>query len=205
MKRIALVVSNFLFPVVLLAQSQLGTKADLVSSPVERTAQGTSVVPQFLTALVALGIAIVLLKYFAPKLLAKFNRGLATPLNSSVIVEESASFASGSLQVVTVRGKSILLAISPQGVTYLTDVPSHAPVDPAPAFFELLDEQSSEPKTQKLVTHAVVETEEPVAPLAKKAHAGAKVYASAGAKKSAQPTRQELLAKLQKLSQESSQ
>ncbi|MBA4291408.1 hypothetical protein C0431_00380 [bacterium] len=194
LKRLALALGILLAPVFLRAQD-LGTKADIVTS-VPRT-QGVTAGPQmgqFLTLMVALGIAFVALKFWAPKMIGKFNKRLTTPLGSPITLEESANFATGNLQVVTVRGKSLLLAITPQGVTFLAEVPSKAPDDPVPAFFELLDQQSVEPKPQKIVTKAVVEMQEDE-PAEVKPDARVKAY---GAAKSGD-VRDDLKSRLEKL------
>ena len=205
MVRLTLALTSLLAPAFLLAQdaaNSLGTKADLITSePVKPTSPNLGVA-QFVPMLVALGIIFFLLKYALPKVVGKFNKRLTTPLSSPITLEESASFATGSLQVVTVRGKSMLLAITQQGVTFLSEVPDSAPIDPTPAFFELLDRESEEPKPQKLITHAVVEepAEKSVANPAVKAYQSQTKKAAAPKTESA--SRDELLdrlAKLQKL------
>lgn len=158
------------------AQQALGTKSDLIAPQTHAPPSGPSIW-QFGPMIIALGIILMLLKFALPKALAKFNRKLSTPLNSPIVLEESAAFATGTLQVVTVRGNSLLLAITPQGVSCL------AKLDPAPqqadepAFFELLDEQATSPRPQKIVTPS--DTTEPKK---SKVHPGAKSYAKASAK-----------------------
>lgn len=199
LKRVPLALAVAIFPVFLRAE-ELGLKPDLVTTVPERVQQSAAVntganMGQFLTLMVALGLIFVALKFWMPKLASKFNRRLTTPLNSPITLEESASFATGNLQVVTVRGKSLLLAVTPQGVTCLAEVPSQAPHDPVPAFFELLDEQAVEPKPQKLVGRAVVEMAESSAKSEPKVDARVKAY---GATKAADP-RDDLKARLEKL------
>lgn len=199
MNRLTLTLTGILFPVFLLAQdaANLGTKGDLVQPEITTKSSSPDLgFAQFLPMIVALIIIFVLLKFVAPKMIGKFNKRLTTPLNSPIILEESANFATGNLQVVTVRGKSLLLAITPQGVTCLSEVPSKSPEDPTPAFFEILDKQSVEPKPQRIVTHAVIEEAEEVKP---KAHPATKAYSSQ-IKTKTQPSREELIARLQQLS-----
>lgn len=208
MNRFTLTLTGILAPVFLLAQESqnaLGTKGNLISSePTSAAAAGPNLgFAQFLPMLVALAIIFVLLKFVAPKMIGKFNKRLSTPLNSPIFLEESASFATGNLQVVTVRGKSLLLAITSQGVTCLSEVPSKAPEDPTPAFFELLDKESVEPRPQRIVTHAVVE--EPIEEKPKaKAHPASKAYASQTKTTEKQPSREELIARLAQLQKLSS-
>ncbi len=207
MNRFTLTISGILAPAFLLAQdanTALGTKGDLIKP--ETTDQATCPnigFTQFLPMLVALAIIFVLLKFVAPKMIGKFNKRLTTPLNSPIILEESANFATGNLQVVTVRGKSLLLAITPQGVTCLSEVPSKAPEDPVPAFFELLDKEAVEPRPQRIVTHAVIEEEVEEKPKGK-AHVATKAYASQSKPAEKQPSREELLARLAQLQKLSS-
>ncbi|MFM9873831.1 MAG: flagellar biosynthetic protein FliO [Fimbriimonadaceae bacterium] len=201
MNRFTLTISGILAPAFLLAQkttTDLGTKGDLIKPEATAQATGPNIgFTQFLPMLVALAIIFILLKFVAPKMIGKFNKRLTTTLNSPIILEETASFATGNLQVVTVRGKSLLLAITPQGVTCLSEVPNKAPEDPTPAFFELLDRQSVEPKPQRIVTHAVVEEATEEKP---KAHPATKAYTSQTKAETKQPSREELIARLQQLS-----
>jgi len=178
----------------------LGAKKDIV---VQHTTQPTGAsmnIWQFAPMMVALGIIFFLLKFALPKMMGKFNKSLSTPFDSPILLQESASFATGSLQVVTVRGKSLLLAITPQGVTCLSELDSKIEDNSAPAFFEILDQESEQPKEQKLVTHAVIEEEE-VEPVKStlKAHPAAKAYKYQPAKKSDSPSREELIARLEQL------
>jgi flagellar biogenesis protein FliO len=122
------------------------TKPDMVAkapaSPVP--------VLDLLQMLVALGVVFALVKWGLPKVVAKMGARLSTPVGSAISVEESAAFGGGQLSVVSVRGRTLLLAVSPQGVTCLADLteqPSPAPEQPA--FFEVLD--SADPA--KAVVH----------------------------------------------------
>ncbi len=137
---------------IVLAEETLGTKADLVAPPTQAAAPSGPGLGQFLPMLLALGIILGLLKFALPKAMAKFNRRLTTPLNSPILLEESASLAAGSLQVVTVRGKSLLLAITPQGVSCLATLDPTPTVADEPAFFELLDQEFKDDKSQTMGT-----------------------------------------------------
>jgi flagellar biogenesis protein FliO len=206
MNRFTLTLTGILLPAFLLAQetnNSLGTKGDLIKpeAPATQAAGPNLGFAQFLPMIVALIIIFVLLKFVAPKLIGKFNKRLTTPLNSPIILEESANFATGNLQVVSVRGKSLLLAITPQGVTCLAEVPNKAQEDSVPAFFELLDKESVEPKPQRIVTHAVIEEEEKPKV---KAHPATKAYGSQSKPTEKQPSREELLARLAQLQKLSS-
>lgn len=119
----------------------LGTRPDLpasTTSPVPTTsAVGGLEVVQIL---VVLGLVFAALKFGIPKLIAKYGNRLSPGLNSSIQVEESTAFGAGQLNVVKVRGKTLLLASTPQGVTCLADLTdTDASTNADPAFFELLD------------------------------------------------------------------
>ena len=77
--------------------------------------------------------------------------------------------------MVSVRGKTLLLAVSQAGVNCLADLTdSEAKEDDVPAFFELLDKAKESEPTEEVVTRAAVQIEErPVA----KANPKVKAYA----------------------------
>lgn len=118
------------------AQS-LGTKKDVVSS-----ATNTSPIVQpgdLFQMVIALVIVGALVKWILPKMVTKLSRRVSTPLGSSIKVEETATIGANQLQVVTVRGRTLLLGLTTSGVNCLADltVPSKAPDQPA--FFDVLD------------------------------------------------------------------
>jgi len=90
--------------------------------------------------LLALGIVYGLLRYAMPKVLARMNKRLVTGAGSAIKVEESASFAGGSLYVVSARGKTILLAVGAQGVRFLTDL-TEMPTPEAPSFGDMVERE----------------------------------------------------------------
>ena len=141
------------------ATTLVGTKPDIV---VNQPTQPQPVVNgfQFVQMIVALVVVLGLLKFVLPRIVGKVGKGLHTGLNSSIRVEESASFAAGQLHIVSARGKSILIAVTPQGVTTLADLteePTAAKQPEEPAFFELIDQAKAEPE-DVLRDRAVVET-----------------------------------------------
>ncbi len=140
------------------ATTLAGTKPDIV---VNQPAQPQPVVNgfQFVQMIVAVAIVLGLLKFVLPRVVGKVGKGLHTGLNSSIRVEESATFAAGQLHIVSARGKAILIAVTPQGVTTLadlTEVPTSPQQTEEPAFFELMDQAKSEPE-EVLRDRAVVE------------------------------------------------
>lgn len=89
-----------------------------------------------LQMLIALGIVFGLLKFGLPKIASRLNKHLATPVSSSIRIEESANFAGGALYLVSVKQKTLLLSVGTHGVNCLADI-SEAPV-PEPTTFEEL-------------------------------------------------------------------
>lgn len=154
-----------------LAQAQtgaLGTKPDVVA----HTATSPQPVVggwEFVQMGLALAIVFGLLKFGLPKLMAKFGRSLSTNLNSEIKLQEAASFGAGTLQVVEVRGKTLLLSVGQQGVNFLADLTDGTAKNTEHAFFEILEDKV---ETADIPTHAVI-----AQPAQKKAHVGAKTYA----------------------------
>lgn len=115
----------------------LGTKSDIVV----KSPQAGPVVSgwDMVQMLVALGIVFALLKWALPKLVNKLNRRVVVKGGSSISVEESASFGGGSLQIVTARGRTLLLCVSQSGVTCLAELTPTEPAKEESAFFEMVD------------------------------------------------------------------
>ena len=91
--------------------------------------------------LLALGIVYGLLRYAMPNVLSRMNKRLVTGAGSAIKVEESASFAGGSLYVVSARGKTILLAVGSQGVRFLTDLTETPTAPEPPSFGDLVERE----------------------------------------------------------------
>ncbi|MBL8065375.1 MAG: flagellar biosynthetic protein FliO [Chthonomonadaceae bacterium] len=123
---------------VAIAQS-LGTKKDIATS--KPTASGPIVQPMDLIQMVvALAVVGFLVKWLVPKAVAFFGKRITTPIGSTIRLEESATFGGGQLQVVTVRGKALLLSVSSGGVSFLADLTEEAPVNDPPLFMDVLDQ-----------------------------------------------------------------
>ncbi len=128
-------------PVPLCAQNALGgMKHELVSSG--SSSPGTALgALQLLQMAVALGAVIGLLKWILPKVVSKMNRKITPTLGSEIHIEESAGFAGGSLYVVTARGKTLLISVSQNGVSCLSDLTcASGTPSQGPAFFEVFDQ-----------------------------------------------------------------
>lgn len=123
--------------------ASLPTKPDLVlSSP---SSAGPSIWP-LVQALFILGVLFALVKWGGPKLVGKLGKRLSTGLNSPIQLQEAAQCGVASLQVVEVRGRTLLLASGPQGVSFLTDLTEQPDQPKSTAFFELLDQAEGTPE-----------------------------------------------------------
>jgi len=93
---------------------------------------------------ITLIVIAALIKWVLPKFITKLNRRLTPTLGSSIRIEESAQLAGGMLYVVQVRQKTLLLSVTPAGVSCLSDLsePSSLKVD-EPPFFDILDAEQS--------------------------------------------------------------
>jgi len=141
-----------------LASAQgLGTKKDLSTG--NASPAGPIVQPMDMIQMVlALCIVAAIIKWVLPKAIARLGKRITTPLGSTINLEESAAFGGGQLQIVTVRGKTLLLCVATSGVTCLADLtePTNAPKVEAPVFFDVLD--NADPT--KAVVTADVEADE---------------------------------------------
>lgn len=102
----------------------LGTKQDSITAP--SGGGGLGVMPLIQMA-IALGIVMLLLKFVLPRVVGKMNKKLVTGAASALHVEESATFAGGTLYIVRARSKTLLLSVSTQGVNCLADITETAP------------------------------------------------------------------------------
>ncbi len=128
-------------------QTSIGTKPDLVVRSTQIS--GGVGAWDLVQMVVALGIVFALLKWALPKVVSRMNKKLSTKDGSSITVEESASFGGGNLQIVTARGRTLLLCVSQSGVTFLADLTVDKPVKEEPAFFELVDKAVDEVVDEK--------------------------------------------------------
>ncbi|HVL40425.1 MAG TPA: flagellar biosynthetic protein FliO [Fimbriimonadaceae bacterium] len=122
-----------------LAQSALDlAKGEVTSAPVQ---QGPSLgLMPLIQMMVAIGIVLGLVKFLLPRLAGRLNKRLSTPIGSQIRIEDSATFAGGTLHIVEVRGKALLLSVGTQGVTCLADVTEPKAADTAaPTFMEVLE------------------------------------------------------------------
>jgi flagellar biogenesis protein FliO len=121
----------------------LGTKAS--PNPAPAPAQGVGI-GGLIQMLAALAIVAFLLKFVLPKLAGKFNgKWLAKP-SGQMKLEESLNVPGGALHLVTVRGRTFLLGVTPQAIHTVAEVsaPPQAHV-PDPFEVTLLEASPFEP------------------------------------------------------------
>lgn len=92
----------------------------------------------------AVAVVALIMKFALPAVMRKMGGKLSPGVGSSIKVEESATIANGQLYVVSVRGKTLLLAAATSGVSLLSDLTEsneeiEAEMKAKPAFFEVLD------------------------------------------------------------------
>ncbi|MCH7903879.1 MAG: flagellar biosynthetic protein FliO [Armatimonadetes bacterium] len=93
----------------------------------------------------ALGMVFFLLKWALPRIAAKMNKRLVAKSGANIKLEEAASFGAGSLQVVEVRSKVLLLGVMPTGISFLAELTDEATEADEQAFFEMVDEANERP------------------------------------------------------------
>lgn len=102
----------------------------------------------------AVAVVALIMKFALPAVMRKMGGRLAPGVGSSIKIEESATIANGNLYVVSVRGKTLLLAAATSGVTLLTDLTEgerkeQQALADNPAFFEVLDANSKKQEESK--------------------------------------------------------
>ena len=146
---------GFALPGSLALAQELGTKPDLsLGNPTSFSAPN-SVMPLVQLAVVV-GIIVLALKCVLPRMLPMINKKLNPSLGSRIKIEESASFAGGTLYIVSVGDQSALLSVSSQGVQKVMNLGGKE-VDAEPAFFEHVDKRAEKP----IARAAVVLREDP--------------------------------------------
>lgn len=121
-------------------QGFLGTKPQPAVAAAPASPVGVMPVLQMA---VALAIVAVVVKFALPWGIRKFGRRLVTTVDSPIRVEETATCGAGTLHVVTVRGRTLLLASGPQGTNLIADL-TVAPPQPK-TFLELVEEAEPTP------------------------------------------------------------
>lgn len=113
----------------------LGTKGDSVSALQGQAGAGGSLLQMIIAVIVVFG----LMKFLLPKMMGKFGGKLATKVGSTIKIEESASFAGGTLYVVNVKDKSLLLGVTGTTISTLADLGPVNKPNPGPTFMEYLE------------------------------------------------------------------
>lgn len=135
------------------AGGELGTKADPLGVPSSPSASAVGIMP-IMQMLIALGIVYALLRFVFPKVMAKMGKKLKTGIDSTLKVEESATFPGGSLYIVQARHRTLLLGVSGQGTTMLADLTVDKPYSSEPSFQELVDQASDQPIAEAIIEPA---------------------------------------------------
>lgn len=130
----------------------LGTKAEPTAAPAPSPAVGVMPVLQMA---VALAIVILVVKYALPWGMRTFGKRMVTPVDSPIRVQETAACGTSTLHVVTVRGRTLLVASGPQGANLIADL-TEAPPQPK-TFYEMVEE--AEPAKPEAPAQAAIETE----------------------------------------------
>jgi flagellar biogenesis protein FliO len=142
----------------------LGTKGETASTFQATQSSGGSFLQMIFALLIVLGIMkFALPKILSAKVFAKLGGKLTTRVDSSIKIEESATFPGGALHLVTVRGRVLLLGSTATAINTLADLGNGNTPDPGPAFMDYLTNASTEAESlvapaQDDEPRAVVET-----------------------------------------------
>jgi flagellar biogenesis protein FliO len=140
MRIITALVLGLFSSLALAGEGMLGTKGDTTSTYQPTSGSGGSFFQMIFALLIVLGVMRFLLpKLFSAKVLAKFGGKLTTGLNSSIKIEESATFPGGALHLVTVKGRMLLVGSTATTINTLADLGNEQKNDPGPTFLEFLD------------------------------------------------------------------
>lgn len=117
MKRLATIVA--LIPAAAFAgPGLLGTRTD--ATPAVAGGSSPVGIMPMIQMLVALGIVVALVKFVLPKFLGKVTKPTS---EGDITIESTAALnASGSLHIVTARGRTLLIGATPTGMTCLADL-----------------------------------------------------------------------------------
>lgn len=98
----------------------LGTRD---SSPLRTTATSPVEATNLIQMVIALGIVLVILRYGLPKLLKwGAKAGLGSKLDGEIRILETRAITGGSVHLVRVRGRLLLLGSTAQGIQLLADL-----------------------------------------------------------------------------------
>lgn len=138
----------------LAGDGMLGTKGDGTSAFQGSSSAGGSL----LQMIIAVIVVFALMKFLLPKMMAKFGGKLSTKVGGGIQIEESANFPGGTLYVVNVRDRSLLLGVTGTSINTLADLGMTNKPNPGPTFMEYL-ETAQEPVVEvkkEVITQAVV-------------------------------------------------
>ncbi len=134
-----------LAPSIALSQGTLlGSRQDPAARP--EPSRGSSPMDA-LTPLVVCALILLAARWVLPRVAKAFGKPAAAT-GRLVTVEETVPFGPGTLSVVTVEGRRLLVGTSPSSIALVSDLtPAPGVPKPAesPAFFEMLDEAIASP------------------------------------------------------------
>lgn len=113
-----------------LSPGALGTRD---SNPLRTTTTASPVgATNLIQMVIALGIVLVILRYGLPKLLKwGAKTGLGSKLDGEIRILETRAITGGSVHLIRVRGRLLLLSSTAQGIQLLADLTN--PQEPAPS------------------------------------------------------------------------
>jgi flagellar biogenesis protein FliO len=143
MRIVSLLIAQFSFATVMAqATGTFGTKRDVITAS-SSTPSAPPTGMALVQLLLVLIVVVFLFKWALPKAMSKFNRTLSPRFDGKLRVLDTIPFASGSLQVVEVCDRRLLLSVHSMGVSCLADLTpgqeKSAPTESPQAFFELVD------------------------------------------------------------------
>ena len=144
------------------ATGAFGTKPDVVQTTGAASAAAPPTGAALLQLVVVLVVVALLFKWVLPKAMSKFNRTLSPKFDGKLRVLDTIPFASGTLQVVEVCDRRLLLSVHSMGVSCLADLTPGREITPSnssPAFFEMVDQLSKQ--TEEELKDRAINTESP--------------------------------------------
>lgn len=136
-----------------------GTKKDIVLP----SAGGSGPIVDFrgvFQLVVAVGIVLVLLKFGLPWIVKVFGAKNGATSGDQINVKGTVAFGAGTLGIVEVHGKSLLVSATQTSINLVCDLGSPTAEQPAasqePAFFEVLDQAANQTVARPVQNQAVV-------------------------------------------------
>jgi len=130
------------------AQTVLDQAKPDLQLPAPQSATGPTSLLPLLQLLFAVGIVVWLLKWLLPKAVSRIGKRFSTPLSSLIKIEQTATFGAGTLYIVEVDGRRLLLCASAQGVSCLADLSPTPEAQTQEPFISVLDQASTKAESE---------------------------------------------------------